>query len=97
LKSFTPQSQPKMLGDTGPKPRIAQTNVPFETPGPAERTNRVAAVAVMIYLVFNEGYSAGNRSARSIHPSRRTGHQIRQRRHHHSGSTGIASSGSTHH
>jgi RNA polymerase sigma-70 factor, ECF subfamily len=49
---------------TRAKARIARTHVPFETPGAAERANRVAAVAVMIYLVFNEGYSAGNRSAR---------------------------------
>jgi RNA polymerase sigma-70 factor, ECF subfamily len=48
---------------TRAKARIARTNVPFETPGAAERANRVAAVAVMIYLVFNEGYSASNRSA----------------------------------
>jgi RNA polymerase sigma-70 factor, ECF subfamily len=49
---------------TRAKARIARTNVPFETPGAAERANRVAAVAVMIYLVFNEGYSAGDRSGR---------------------------------
>jgi RNA polymerase sigma-70 factor, ECF subfamily len=33
--------------------------VPFETPGAVERAERLAAVAAMIYLVFNEGYSAG--------------------------------------
>jgi RNA polymerase sigma-70 factor (ECF subfamily) len=32
--------------------------VPFETPGAVERAQRVAAVAAMIYLVFNAGYSA---------------------------------------
>ncbi len=32
---------------------------PFEAPGAPERAARVAAVAAMIYLVFNEGYSAG--------------------------------------
>ena len=31
--------------------------MPFETPGPAERAERLAAVAAMIYLVFNEGYT----------------------------------------
>lgn len=31
----------------------------FETPGAVERSERFAAVAAMIYLVFNEGYSAG--------------------------------------
>ena len=46
---------------TRAKARIAGASVPFETPGPAERAGRVAAVAAMIYLVFNEGYSAGGR------------------------------------
>ncbi len=43
---------------TRAKARIAQAGVPFETPGPAERAERFAAVAAMIYLLFNEGYSA---------------------------------------
>ena len=50
---------------TRAKGRIAQANVPFETPGAAERAERLAAVAAMIYLVFNEGYSAGDGSARA--------------------------------
>jgi RNA polymerase sigma-70 factor (ECF subfamily) len=45
---------------TRAKARIAKADVPFEAPGPAERSERVAAVAAMIYLLFNEGYSAGN-------------------------------------
>lgn len=44
---------------TRAKARIAKADVPFEAPGPIERAERVAAVAAMIYLVFNEGYSAG--------------------------------------
>src|SRR5580698_2308021 len=44
---------------TRAKARIAGAGVPFEAPGPAERAERLAAVAAMIYLVFNEGYSAG--------------------------------------
>ncbi len=44
---------------TRAKQRVAKADVPFETPGPAERSERVAAVAAMIYLLFNEGYSAG--------------------------------------
>jgi RNA polymerase sigma-70 factor, ECF subfamily len=44
---------------TRAKARIAAADVPFETPGAAERSERLAAVAAMIYLVFNEGYSAG--------------------------------------
>jgi len=43
---------------TRAKRRIAVANVPFETPGAAERSERLAVVAAMIYLLFNEGYSA---------------------------------------
>jgi RNA polymerase sigma-70 factor (ECF subfamily) len=44
---------------TRAKARIAEAEVPFETPGAVERAERLAAVAAMIYLIFNEGYSAG--------------------------------------
>jgi RNA polymerase sigma-70 factor (ECF subfamily) len=44
---------------TRAKAKVAGAGVPFETPGPVERSERLAAVAAMIYLVFNEGYSAG--------------------------------------
>ena len=44
---------------TRAKARIAQAEVAFEAPGPAERAERLAAVAAMAYLVFNEGYSSG--------------------------------------
>jgi RNA polymerase sigma-70 factor (ECF subfamily) len=37
---------------------IAAADVPFETPGEEARTDRLSAVAAMIYLLFNEGYSA---------------------------------------
>jgi RNA polymerase sigma-70 factor (ECF subfamily) len=40
---------------TRAKSRVAQAAVPFETPGAVERAERLAAVAAMIYLVFNEG------------------------------------------
>ncbi len=43
---------------TRAKAHVARTNLPFETPGAAERAVRLAAVATMIYLIFNEGYSA---------------------------------------
>jgi RNA polymerase sigma-70 factor, ECF subfamily len=43
---------------TRAKRRIADAGLPFETPGPAERAERVTAVTAMIYLLFNEGYSA---------------------------------------
>ena len=44
---------------TRAKARVAQAGVPFETPGAIERGERLTAVAAMIYLIFNEGYSAG--------------------------------------
>jgi RNA polymerase sigma-70 factor (ECF subfamily) len=43
---------------TRAKRRVAAAEVPFETPGAPERAERLAAVAAMIYLLFNEGYSA---------------------------------------
>ena len=43
---------------TRAKSRIAAAGTPFETPGAVERSERLAAVAAMIYLIFNEGYSA---------------------------------------
>ena len=46
---------------TRAKARIAKAAVSFEAPGPVERAERLGAVAAMIYLVFNEGYSAAAR------------------------------------
>ena len=43
---------------TRAKARIAAAPVPFDAPGPIERAERLGAVAAMVYLVFNEGYSA---------------------------------------
>lgn len=43
---------------TRAKARIAAAGVAFETPGPVERSRRLGAVGAMIYLVFNEGYTA---------------------------------------
>ncbi|MGB0087278.1 MAG: RNA polymerase sigma factor [Rhodomicrobiaceae bacterium] len=48
---------------TRAKARVAKANVPFEAPGAFERAERVAAVATMIYLIFNEGYSAGHEAS----------------------------------
>jgi RNA polymerase sigma-70 factor, ECF subfamily len=53
---------------TRAKRRIADANVPFEAPGAPERAERLAAVAAMIYLVFNEGYSAGSSEAAARAP-----------------------------
>jgi RNA polymerase sigma-70 factor (ECF subfamily) len=43
---------------TRAKSRAAKADVPFETPGAAERAERLGVVAAMLYLIFNEGYSA---------------------------------------
>lgn len=48
---------------TRAKARIGQSQVAFETPGPAERAERLAAVAAVIYLIFNEGYSSSGEEA----------------------------------
>jgi RNA polymerase sigma-70 factor (ECF subfamily) len=48
---------------TRAKRSISAAGVPFETPGPVERAERLAAVAAMVYLVFNEGYSAADETA----------------------------------
>jgi RNA polymerase sigma-70 factor (ECF subfamily) len=40
------------------KRTLAAANIRFELPGPTERPARLAAVREVIYLVFNEGYSA---------------------------------------
>ena len=40
------------------KRAIARAGVPFEVPAGAERASRLGAVLEVIYLVFNEGYSA---------------------------------------
>jgi len=48
---------------TRAKARVAEANVPFETPGAVERSERLTAVAAMIYLIFNEGYSASGDTA----------------------------------
>jgi RNA polymerase sigma-70 factor (ECF subfamily) len=43
---------------TRAKHRVSQADVPFEAPGAIERSERLGAVAAVIYLIFNEGYSA---------------------------------------
>ncbi|KAB2845669.1 MAG: RNA polymerase sigma factor [Hyphomicrobiaceae bacterium] len=42
---------------TRAKARVKTANIPFESPASAERSARLAAVAAMVYLVFNEGYT----------------------------------------
>jgi RNA polymerase sigma-70 factor (ECF subfamily) len=48
---------------TRAKRRVAAAEIPYEAPGAPERANRLAAVAAMIYLLFNEGYSASGGTA----------------------------------
>jgi RNA polymerase sigma-70 factor, ECF subfamily len=48
---------------TRAKRRVAEAQVTFETPGPVERAGRFGSVAAMIYLLFNEGYSASGGEA----------------------------------
>jgi RNA polymerase sigma-70 factor (ECF subfamily) len=43
---------------TRAKRRVGEAGIPFEAPGPTERAKRLEIVATMIYLLFNEGYSA---------------------------------------
>ncbi len=40
------------------KRTLAEARVPFEAPGGADRDARLASVLAVVYLVFNEGYSA---------------------------------------
>jgi RNA polymerase sigma-70 factor, ECF subfamily len=40
------------------KTKIRETRIPYEVPAPQELPERLAAVLQVIYLVFNEGYSA---------------------------------------
>jgi RNA polymerase sigma-70 factor, ECF subfamily len=48
---------------TRAKRAVGAADVPFETPGAEARSDRLAAVAAMIYLLFNEGYSASGGTA----------------------------------
>ncbi|SCG40104.1 RNA polymerase sigma factor [Micromonospora inositola] len=43
---------------TRAKQTLTTARVPFEVPGPAERAERIDSVLEVIYLIFNEGYSA---------------------------------------
>ena len=63
---------------TRAKGRIAGADVPFETPGRGERAERLAAVAAVIYLIFNEGYSASGGEARGPRAALRRGDPARR-------------------
>jgi RNA polymerase sigma-70 factor (ECF subfamily) len=53
---------------TRAKARVAKADVAFTAPGAPERAERLAAVAAMLYLVFNEGYSALGGAADLVGP-----------------------------
>jgi RNA polymerase sigma-70 factor (ECF subfamily) len=48
---------------TRAKRRIAEAEIAFATPGAADRAERLGTVAAMLYLLFNEGYSASGGDA----------------------------------
>ncbi|MGI9384210.1 MAG: RNA polymerase sigma factor [Methyloligellaceae bacterium] len=48
---------------TRAKRKVADARISFETPSLAERTERLAAVSTMLYLLFNEGYSSAGDGA----------------------------------
>ncbi|MCW2515535.1 MAG: polymerase sigma-70 factor, subfamily [Mycobacterium sp.] len=45
---------------TRAKKTLGDANVPFEVPDPAEYPRRLSAVLAVIYLIYNEGYSASS-------------------------------------
>jgi RNA polymerase sigma-70 factor, ECF subfamily len=53
---------------TRAKSRVATADVQFDAPGAVERSERLAAVAAMIYLIFNEGYSASGAAEGASRP-----------------------------
>jgi RNA polymerase sigma factor (sigma-70 family) len=57
------------------KQRIRASGGEFRMPPPAERSERVAAVLAVLYLIFNEGYTAS--SGPALHRVELTGEAIR--------------------
>jgi RNA polymerase sigma factor (sigma-70 family) len=57
------------------KQRIKATGVPFEMPGEGDRVDRLRVVLHVLYLIFNEGYTAT--SGRQLQRSELTGEAIR--------------------
>ncbi len=53
---------------TRAKARVGNAKMAFETPGAPERAGRLASVAAMVYLTFNEGYSANQAEAEARAP-----------------------------
>jgi RNA polymerase sigma-70 factor, ECF subfamily len=57
------------------KAKIRETRIPYEVPSPQELPERLGAVLQVIYLVFNEGYSAA--AGAEVTRSELTGEAIR--------------------
>jgi RNA polymerase sigma-70 factor (ECF subfamily) len=57
------------------KAKIRETPIPYEVPSPEELPERLGAVLHVIYLVFNEGYSAA--AGREVTRAELTGEAIR--------------------
>ena len=57
------------------KAKIRETPIPYEVPSPQELPERLGAVLHVIYLVFNEGYSAA--AGREVTRAELTGEAIR--------------------
>src|SRR4051812_44568806 len=57
------------------KAKIRETRIPYEVPTPQELPKRLGAVLHVIYLVFNEGYSAA--AGREVTRAELTGEAIR--------------------
>jgi RNA polymerase sigma-70 factor (ECF subfamily) len=53
---------------TRAKSRVASADVPYQAPDAAQRADRLAAVLAVLYLMFNEGYSATGGSAHIREP-----------------------------
>src|SRR3569833_1452561 len=62
-RAFLVSESAMELRITRAKARITATDVPFDTPGAPERASRLSAVATMLYLFINEGYSASGGNA----------------------------------
>ena len=59
MRSWSPRP-PWRSGSCGPSARSAMPGIPFAVPPPHQLVERTGAVLAVIYLLFNEGYSASS-------------------------------------